>query len=268
LLHKVPNTCFQPATPTTNPLPAATVKVGEFYWGYASGVAALKVPGWGEFVLAEMTQPFDRPDVSYFFPLLAAVERRLGKKPRFGTLDAAFDAFYVYDYFYQAGGFAAVPFAEKGKTVHRLFDPDGLPLCSANLPMPLQLAYWYRSTAIIEYERGRYVCPLFFPEPKGRGDRPVAPTCTIDDEHWGSGGCVTTISTSIGARIRHQLDRNGDAYKQVYKQRTAVERIFSQAVDLGIERPKLRNGRSITNINTLIYTLINLRLLRRIKQQH
>lgn len=247
-------------TPNSEPLPADTMKVGEFYWGYASGVAAIKVPEWGEFVVAELTQPFDHPDVSYFFPLMAQVERRLGKKPRFGALDAAFDAFYIYKYFHQAGGFAAVPLAEKGKTAHRLFDPTGLPLCAAELPMPLQLAYWDRTTAIIEYERGRYACPLFHPTVTGK-------SCPVNNEHWANGGCLTTIATSIGARIRHQLDRQSDAYKLIYDQRTAVERINSQAVDLGIERPKLRNGQAIANINTLIYTLINLRMLRRIQQQ-
>jgi hypothetical protein len=42
------------------------------------------------------------------------------------------------------------------------------------------------------------------------------------------------------------------------------ERINSQALALGIERPHIRNGYAITNINTLIYTLINLRLLHRL----
>jgi hypothetical protein len=247
-------------TPTTNPIPGELMEVGEYYWGYASGVVAVKVPGWGEFVLAEMTQTFDRPDVSYFFPLMKIVEQRLGKKPHFGALDAAFDAFYVYEYFHQVGGFAAVPFAEKGKTVHRQFDPTGLPLCAAGLPMPLKMTYWDRTTAIIEYERGQYVCPLFYPVAT---DSP----CPVNDAHWANGGCTTTIATSIGARIRHQLDRSSEAYKQVYRQRTAVERINSLAVDLGIERPKLRNRLAIANINTLIYTLINLRLLQRIKKQ-
>lgn len=47
-------------------------------------------------------------------------------------------------------------------------------------------------------------------------------------------------------------------------QRTAVERIFSQAVALGIERPKLRNQQAIANFNTLTYVLINLRAMQRI----
>jgi hypothetical protein len=59
-------------------------------------VVATKVPGWGEFVLAELTQTFDRADPTYFFPLMAQVERRLGFKPQFGAFDAAFDPFYVF----------------------------------------------------------------------------------------------------------------------------------------------------------------------------
>jgi len=82
--------------------------------------------------------------------------------------------------------------------------------------------------------------------------------------NWPKGGCVADMPTSIGARLRYTLDRESSAYKELYKQRTATERINSQAVDLGIERPHLRNGKAIANQNTLIYLLINLRLLRRI----
>ena len=71
-------------------------QVGEYYWDYASGLVATKADGWGEFVnsaslsagLAEMTQPFDQSDVSCFFPLMTEAERRLGRKPKFGALDA------------------------------------------------------------------------------------------------------------------------------------------------------------------------------------
>ena len=72
------------------------------------------------------------------------------------------------------------------------------------------------------------------------------------------------MPTSIGARLRYTLDRNSDAYQDAYRQRTATERINSQAKALGIERPRLRNRQAITNLNTLIYTLINLRFLQRI----
>jgi len=253
-----------PATPRQNPRPANTVAVGEFYWGYGSGIVATKVSGWGEFVLAELTQPFDRADVTYFFPLMADTERRLGFKPRFGAFDAALDAFYVYDYFHseEHDGFAAVPFSEKGgyKANQRQFDQNGLPRCLAGLSMPLKFTFTDRTRAIIEHERGRYVCPLLFPQPTGQ-------TCPIAHPRWKKGGCTADMPTSLGARLRYQLDRHSPAYQQIYKQRTATERINSQAVALGIERPHLRNGSAIANQNTLIYTLINLRMLKRIFQR-
>jgi hypothetical protein len=242
-------------------LPANTISVGEYYWGYASGVVATKIPGWGEVVLAELTQPFDQSDVSYFYPLMTATERRLGFRPKFAAFDAAFDAFYIHEYFHSDdhNGFAAIPFVERGGYKTRQFDPVGLPLCAAGLAMPRK--YTFRSkTGLVDHEAGRHVCPLLYPGLTGQ-------SCPIKHKQWPKGGCVATLPTSIGARLRYQLDRESQAYKQVYKQRTANERINSQAVELGIERPKLRNQQAITNINTLIYILINLRTLQRIRHQ-
>ena len=75
------------------------------------------------------------------------------------------------------------------------------------------------------------------------------------------------MATSDGARVRHQIDRKSPEYKDIYRQRTATERINSQATELGIERPKLRNKQSISNYNTLIYVLINLRGIQRVKKK-
>lgn len=246
-----------PPTPTTNPVPFSQVAVGEYYWGYGSGVVATKVAGWGEIVLAELTQPFNQSDVSYFFPLMTATERRLGFKPRFGAFDGAFDAFYVYEYFVPQDGLAAVPFAEKGQTTHRQFTPEGLPLCPAHLPMPVRTVFTDRTKTLLVHERARYACPLRYPTPTGE-------TCPIQHARWPKGGCTVEMPTSLGARLRYQLDRQSDLYRTIYKQRTATERINAQAKALGIERPCLRNGAAITHLNTLIYVLINLRTLHRI----
>lgn len=250
-----------PPTPRHNPTPA-NIPVGEYYWGYASGVVATKTPSWGEFVLAELTLPFDQPDVAYFHPLMAETERRLGFRPQYGAFDAAFDAFYVYEHFHRDdqpldSGFAAVPLSKRGGK-GRQFDAQGLPLCEAGLAMPLKLTYLCRTTRF-PHQRGRYTCPLLFPKPTGE-------SCPIQHKNWPQ-GCVTTLATSVGARLRHQLDRESQVYKEVYKQRTATERINSQAVELGIERPKLRNGQAIANQNTLIYVLINLRALHRVRRK-
>src|SRR5690606_20360897 len=138
----------------------------------------------------------------------------------------------------------------------RQFDADGLPLCEAGLPMPLKSSYTHR-TSMVQHTKGRYVCPLLHPQPTGE-------SCPIAHKRWPDGGCLLTMPTSPGARIRYQLDRDSVRYLDLFRQRTAVERIFSQAVNLGIERPKLRNQAAITNSNTLTYLLINLRLLHRL----
>jgi hypothetical protein len=220
-------------------------------------VVATKLPDIGEFVLAELTQTFDFGDSTYFLPLMAQVEQRLGTRPRFGTADAAFDAWYVYDYFHnlEHDGFAAVPLRQM-KQGHRLFDSAGLPLCAADLAMPCQSTFTNR-TSLVQHQRGRFACPLLHPEPTGD-------TCPINHPNWSDGGCKLVMATAPGARIRYQLDRESDRYQTVYQQRTAVERIFSQAVALGIERPKLRNQLAIANQNTLIYILINLRAMQRL----
>ena len=203
------------------------------------------------------TQAFDQGELTYFFPLMHSVESRLGKRPRFAALDAAFDAFYVYEHFWsgnpKAPGFAAVPLRFNDM---RSFDSNGLPLCEAGLPMPLKSTYMDRSH-LIPHQCGRYACPLLFPNKS-------ADVCPVAHKNWLTGGCLTTMATSIGARLRYQLDRSSEDYQRIYKQRTATERVNSQAVELGIERPKLRNQRSIANQNTLIYIVINLRALDRI----
>jgi hypothetical protein len=187
---------------------------------------------------------------------MAQVEQRLGRKPRFGTWDAAFDAHYVYDYFDQAGGFAAVPFNGGGKRAKRSFAVDGTPLCAAGLTMHLNCVYLDRTSGLEPYERAKYTCPLLHPAVTGA-------TCPSGDSHFAKGGCETTIANTRGARIRHELDRESEEYKRLYALRTMVERINSQAEALDILRPKLRRGQAVINRNTLTYVLINLRALAR-----
>lgn len=247
-------------TPAKEGQPATEkVSIGEYYWGYASGVVATKVPGVGEFVLAELTQTFDHGDATYFFPLMEQVESRLGFRPRFGAADAAFDSFYVYDYFHSPDhdGFAAVPLRQMNQV--RIFNEEGLPFCEAGLAMPLVGSYTNR-TSLVQHQRGRYGCPLL--HPAANGD-----VCPIQHKKWEKGGCTLVMPTAAGARIRYQLDRESDRYRAVYNQRTAVERIFSQAVNLGIERPKLRSQATIANQNTLTYVLINLRAMQRVDER-
>jgi hypothetical protein len=130
--------------------------------------------------------------------------------------------------------------------------------------MPLQFTYLDRTLTIIEHERGKYVCPFFS---KGVKNKFIKHSCPVHHKRARKGGCTASMPLSIGARLRYSLDRQSQAYKEIYNQRSATERINSQAVNLGIERPHFRNGNAITNLNTLTYALINLRLMQRVRQR-
>jgi hypothetical protein len=245
--------------PTTDGHPAsAKLQVGsDIFWGYASGIVVTRLPDKTEIVLAERTRPFNESDISHFPPLMAQVEARLGRRPRIGIWDTAFDAHYVYDYFDRDGGQAVVPFNTGPNGRDRPFAADGTPLCAAGLPMTLQFTYQHRSD-LVPHTREKFRCPLLFPQATG------AP-CPSNDPHVATGGCTTTIAQGRGSRLRHQLDRESAAFTTLFHQRTMVERINSQAEALGILHPKLRRGRAIANQNSLIYVLINLRALARLR---
>jgi hypothetical protein len=100
-------------------------------------------------------------------------------------------------------------------------------------------------------------CPLLFPTK-------VEQSC--DHPQFAKGvGCVKHINIEAGGWMRVRIDRESEAYKQLYKQRTASERINSQAKAFGIERPKVRNYDSVVNLNTLTYIVVNARALQRIR---
>jgi hypothetical protein len=221
-------------------------------WGYGSGVAASIHPVYADVVLAEYTLPFNEGDVTYFTPLYIQTVALLNAFPMHITADAAYDSWYVYQTCATRSGIAAVPLNQHAHPVYSC-DPDGTPLCPIGLRM--HPSYQFQHTK--GYRAQRYRCPLLFPEPTGQ---------TCDHEQFlKEKGCVKVINVEAGGLMRVTLDREGPLYQSIYKQRTSCERINSRAKDLGIERPKARNIRSIRTLNTLIYLTITIKALERVR---
>ena len=221
-------------------------------FGYGTGVAACTDPVYGDVVLAEYTLPFNEADVTYYRPLFQRAVVAANQFPTHVTADAAYDYWYVYETVAHGPGIAAIPLNTHGHDeVPR--DPDGTPRCWAGLRM--------HPTFQFQHTRGyrvqRFRCPLLFPEPTGA-------TCQHAQFVKGK-GCVKDPNWEKGGLMRALLDRHSPLYHAVYTQRTACERINSQAQALGIERPKVRNIRSVKNLNTLIYLVINVRALAKAK---
>jgi hypothetical protein len=230
----------------------STEEKKELLWGYGSGVAAATTADYGDVVLAEATQPFNEGDVTYFRPLYRQAVHALGQYPTHLAADAAYDAWYVYEAAARHGGIAAVPLNQHSQAPFPRL-PDGTPRCPIGLPMvptrQFNHTYGYRAQ--------RFQCPLLFPQHTGQ-------TCAHEQFAKGK-GCVKDVNWELGGIQRVTLDRTSPLYHTISAQRTACERINSQAKELGIERPRVRNGRSVANLNTLIYLVINVRAVQRAK---
>ncbi len=247
--------CRLGVTKSTNQVQAdgSTKEKKELIWGYGSGVAASTNLVYGDVVLADFTQPFNENDVTYFVPLYIQTVAMLTAFPTHITADAAYDAWYVYQTCAPRGGMAAVPLNQHDHPLYER-DPDGTPLC----PRGLRMHPTYQFQHTYGYRAQRYRCPLLFPEPTGQ-------TCD-HPQFRKEKGCVKDINQEAGGLMRVTLDRDNPLYHVIYRQRTSCERINSQAKDLGIERPKARNLRSIRTLNTLIYLTINIKALQRAQE--
>jgi len=224
----------------------------EYLWGYGTGIMAATHPQYGDVVLAEYTLPFNEADSTYFAPLYARLVETIGFRPSFFAADAAFDAWHIYQPFAEVGGMAAIPLNLRGHPQPKL-GPSGFHLC----PQGFEMVPSYEYNHAKGYRAQLLRCPKLFPT------KAVQP---CDHKQFAKGiGCVKHINIEAGGWMRVQIDRQSDAYKQLYKQRTASERINSQAKDYGIERPKVRNGHSVVNLNTLTYIVINARALQRVR---
>jgi hypothetical protein len=222
----------------------------EYVWGYGTGVVAATDPHYGDVVLAEYTQPFNETDPTYYRPLYQRTVETLGFRPKNIAADAAFDAWYVYQDAAEMGGIAAVPLNTRGHPQPQL-GPNGIHLC----PKGLEMYPLYEFDHGDGYRAQELHCPLLAPAATGQA---------CEHEQFVKGvGCVKYINITAGGKQRIELDRQGAAYKCIYRQRTSAERINSQAKALGIERPQVRNSDSVSNLNTLTYIVINVRALQR-----
>ena len=224
----------------------------EYLWGYGTGIMAATHPKYGDVVLAEYTLPFNEADSTYFAPLYERLVETIGFRPKFFAADAAFDAWHIYQPFAEMGGMAAIPLNLRGHPKPRL-GPGGFHLCSQDLEMTPSYEYAHSKGYRAQVLR----CPWLFPTKSVE---------SCDHKQFAKGvGCVKYINIEAGGWMRVRINRQTAAYKQLYNQRTASERINSQAKDFGIERPKVRNCHSVVNLNTLTYIVINARALQRVR---
>lgn len=222
-----------------HPSPFLATKVA--FWGYHSAVCTSTTAG-AVVVLGATVASVVAQEVELAPPVQAQVETVLGRPPRGLTADAAFDSVALWDWTVAAGGTAAIALNPRnGVTRHT---PQGVPICAQGHPMrPVRhrdpTPPWQH-----------YTCPV-------KAD----PHASCPHPRFLTGGCHAKRATSPGGLARRTVDRASVAYQTAYRQRTCVERVFSQLKSWGLERPIARSLATMRTIILTGYLLINLRAL-------
>jgi hypothetical protein len=226
---------------TLHPRPFASSK--HAFWGYHSAIVATETSA-GPVVLGATVAPVVAQEVQLARALIPQVTATLGHAPNALAADAAFDAWWVWDWPVAAGGMAAIAANRRRGAPPR--SPDGHPICAAGHVMRPTWRGTHRDHAVQTYG-----CPL-------RSD----PAATCADPRFATGGCGKQINSEPGGMARALVDRSSPAYQTVYAQRTCAERVFSQIKRWGLGRPCARSLATVTTVILCGYLLLNLRTLR------
>ncbi len=187
-------------------------------------------------MLSDFTQPFNQNDVTYGLKLLNRAMLNLGQAPRQVIADAAFDAWDIDQWSADLHSQAAIALNARGGE-HIVLDADDCPLCPTHHPPMLKFNEWLTDT----HRHARFRCPT----------------------------CSTVIKLNIepGNLLRWRTDRSAEPYRSLYRQRSCVERVNSQAHELGMDHPRQRCLAAVAHRNTLIYIVINCHVLQRFRQR-
>jgi hypothetical protein len=196
--------------------------------------------------------------VRFFRPLLQPLRDQLHLQLFKIVADAAFDAGYVYQDTRDQGGTPYIALNTRGHAVlqHR-FGPHGRLLCADGREMDHAGQWFDRQKG---YRRQRFACPFY----NSQGQRKQAllgQTCHCQHPQFATGGCRHTINLDDPDQVRFTVDRGSRDFKDTYARRTDAERLFALAADYNLEHPEVESLPSVANLNTLIYLLLNVRVL-------
>ncbi len=226
----------------------------EDLWGSGTGIVSTADPVYGAAVLAEVPQPFNCQDVTDFHPADAPAVANLGTRPTNLAADAAFDAWHVYPVCAEHGGLAAIPRTPATSAARRRRAiRTATPAATGDGRWPRPPGSSTRTAS------GPSATAAPCSDPRGPGRPATTPSSPRGR------GAPSTSKSEAGGGMRADLDRRGEPYRGLYRQRSSAERINSQAKALGIERPKVRNSGSVHRLNTLTCVAINARALQRVR---
>jgi transposase len=210
----------------------------DFYWGYKNVVLTDAISG---LPIAEMTTTADIPELSITVDFLRETDQWFSLKETYFIADKGFDTKDIHNFvFKDLNGHAFIPLNPRSSTKEKKTLNDQNIICEAGLAMHKDGRQYFDS-----YIKQKFCCPF-----RTKKDYDL---CPIKHEKYFNGkknrGCTRYIS--IGTDYRASINRDSKFFKKIYALRTESERYNSRWKNLNLEKPTVRNIKSISNLNTI-----------------
>jgi hypothetical protein len=214
-----------------------------YFWGYRNHVAVdfdTELPLW------EVTRPANIHESLLAITLLEACSEKLKLPIELVCGDSAYDNERTLAYI--LGQLHARPVIAHNK---RYQAPPGFRVegkdvfCPADLPMIYKGHMTPKKTGITYTQ---YCCPLHY----NKTMRQRYLLCPADHpKYMSQKGCNYLVRQTPSCRS--QIDYGSTEFKEIYKKRTSVERVFSRLLSMAMQTPSVRGLQSVSNHCTIAH---------------
>jgi hypothetical protein len=229
-----------------------------FFWGYRNHIVAdteTELPLW------EQTEPADRKDSQMATPLLLALTSAIALPIEAVCADSAYDSEallkFIVDPLHAQPIVARHP-RHQSNPEFRVQGP--VVLCPANLEMFRRGKMTPRRTGIT-YQQ--YSCPIHY----GRVKPQQLLICpAAHPKFLKQKGCNYLLR--VTPSIRSQIPYGSDSFRELYRERTAVERVFSRLLTVAMQDMPTRGLIAAKNLCTIAHITVLLVALTAHRQGH
>jgi len=222
-----------------------------YFWGYRNHVIndiATELPIW------EITKPANVSDINVAKDLIKEACSLFNLNVQTVIGDANYDSeellkFIIND----LNALPIIPHNPRNEQVKGFHIKDGKVICEANLQMHCRGKMRPKKTGILYCQ---YSCPIYY----DKQIRYQHITCPIFHPKFFKGkGCNVLIR--LEPSIRSEIGYEKQEFKELYKKRTSVERIFSRLLTVTMQNPTIRgynancNHATIAHISVLLVAL-------------
>ncbi len=226
--------------------PTPQKKQVRYFWGYRNHVitdTATELPIW------ETTKPAQVSEIRIAKALVRQAQQTFGLSINVVAADANYDAEDFLKFIIQdLHAVAIIPHNPRNEQKQGYHLQGDQVICEAGLPMYRKGKMRPKATGILYCQ---YTCPIVY-------DRAVQHqyiVCPVYHPKFFAGkGCNVLIR--LDPSIRQEMDYGTQHFKELYKRRTAVERIFSRLLSMAMQNPTVRGYHANRNHATIAHLTV------------